>query len=656
MNTSVETPSQEAASKILVCCGTGCVANGSLELAAALEQTLGDRRSDTQAGLEASVCAEAPDTYSNLIVKKTGCNEFCENGPIVRIMPQDVSYYHVKKEDAAEIVDALAKGGVVERLLYKDDTGKRVKTREENPFYAHQTKIALRHAGLVEPANLDDFLNAGGFAGLRKALAMRPDAVIAEVERSNLRGRGGAGFPTGRKWREAVNAASTNGGFTPITPTKGHALLKPTDASDVFVICNGDEGDPGAFMDRSIMEGDPFSVIEGLTIAAFAVGAHYGFMYIRDEYDLAVRNVNAALLAARKAGFLGRNILGSGFDFDIEVVRGGGAFVCGESTALMQSIEGKVGEPRTKYIHSVEHGLWDKPTVLNNVETLVNVPWIIEHGSAEFAKIGVPGSGGTKVFALVGKVRRTGLAEVPMGTTLRSLVFDVGGGVAGGRPFKAVQTGGPSGGCIPESLLDLPIDFDTLKKHGSMMGSGGVIVMDDRTCMVEVARYYTAFLSEESCGKCTPCREGLRRMLQILTDITEGRGKPGDIEELETIGAVMQDAALCALGRTAPNPVLSTIKYFRHEYEEHIGLTPSSLGGEGRGGGRKRCSGGVCKALTTFVIDKEKCTGCGACQRNCPADAITGGKKEAHEIDEKKCVRCGSCREACHFNAIEVVL
>jgi NADH-quinone oxidoreductase subunit F len=588
--------------EILVCCGTGCMAHGSLSVTEAIAKAL------EAEGLTATV---------RPLVKKTGCNGFCENGPIVRIMPQDTSYYRVAKEDAADIVAALSGGTVVERLLYADETGKKVRSQRENPFYAQQLKIALRNAGLIDPLNINDSVKRGGYEGLKKALAMSADEIIGELEKSGLRGRGGAGFPTGRKWRECAKY----------------------DDFPKYAVCNGDEGDPGAFMDRSILEGDPHSVIEGLAIAAFAVGAREGFMYIRDEYGLAIKNVTAALAAAREKGFLGSNILGSGRDFDISVVRGGGAFVCGESSALMASIEGRVGEPRTKYIRSAERGLWDKPTVLNNVETLANVPYIITHGGASYAAIGTGGSSGTKVFALVGKVRRTGLVEVPMGTTLRKLVFEIGGGVPKGRQFKAVQTGGPSGGCIPASLMDLAIDFDTLASYGSMMGSGGVIVMDDRTCMVEIARYYIGFLSEESCGKCTPCREGLRRMLSILTGICNGSGVPDDLEELEAICETLGEAAMCALGRTAPNPVRSTIRYFRDEYEAHIN--------------EKRCPAGVCPDLTRFVINAETCAGCGQCKKVCPVGAVSGEKKKAHRIDADLCISCGSCRDVCKFDAVE---
>ena len=443
--------------------------------------------------------------------------------------------------------------------------------------------------------------------------------MITEVEASGLRGRGGAGFPAGRKWRTAASY----------------------DNFPKYVACNGDEGDPGAFMDRSILEGDPHAVIEGLAIAAIAIGAEEGFFYIRDEYDLAVKHVKKALEDAEARGIIGESVMGSSKRLHLSVVRGGGAFVCGESTALMASIEGRVGEPRAKYIRSVQKGLWDQPTVLNNVETLANIPLIIRDGGKKFAEIGTETSTGTKVFALVGKVKRTGLVEVPMGTSLRHLIFDIGGGIIGDRPFKAVQTGGPSGGCIPESMLDLKVDFDSLAKYGAMMGSGGMIVMDDRSCMVEVARYYTNFLCEESCGKCTPCREGLRRMLEILTDICEGRGREGDIELLERIGHAVQDASLCSLGKSAPNPILTTIKYFRDEYEAHIR--------------EKRCPAGVCKNLTRFEIDEAKCIGCDMCAKGCPAGAISGEKKMPHRIDPSKCISCGSCREACRFDAVKAV-
>lgn len=591
---------------VRVCCGTGCLANGSAKVAEEFERLV-----------DSSAVKVECD------IKKTGCNGFCENGPLVTILSDqegeepEIAYYHVKVEDVADIVEkTLNKNEVIEKLLYKGNDGKSVLSQKENPFYAPQLKIALRNIGKISPAKIDDYIANGGYESLKKALASTPDEIFTEIETSGLRGRGGAGFPTGRKWRTAA-------GY---------------DNNPKYVACNGDEGDPGAFMDRSILEGDPHSVIEGLAICAIAIGAEEGFLYIRDEYSLAVQNVKVAIADAEARGFLGDNILGSGKKLHLSVVRGGGAFVCGESTALMQSIEGKVGEPRAKYIRSVQRGLWDKPTVLNNVETLACVPYIMQHGGAEFAKVGTDSSKGTKVFALVGKVKRTGLVEVPMGISLRHLIYDIGGGIQGDRPFKAVQTGGPSGGCIPENMLDLPVDFDTLKSHGAMMGSGGMIVMDDRSCMVEVARYYVNFLAGESCGKCTPCREGLKQMLAILTDICEGRGKEEDLFILEQLCEMMQDASLCALGKSAPNPVMTTLQYFRDEYEAHIR--------------EHRCPAGVCKNLTSFKINIDTCRGCTACARVCPTDAITSEVKKPHVINPDKCIRCGSCREACKFDSV----
>ena len=585
---------------IRVCCGTGCLANGSAKVAEEFER----------------LCA-GTDARVECSVKRTGCNGFCENGPLVTVLPDEISYYHVKVSDVPEILEkTIGRGETVDRLLYQNDQGQRVRSQRDNPFYAPQMKIALRNIGRIDPANVDDYLAAGGYEALKKALEMTPEQILDEMDASGLRGRGGAGFPTGRKWRTAA-------GY---------------DAFPKYVACNGDEGDPGAFMDRSILEGDPHSVLEGMAICALAIGAEEGFLYIRDEYSLAVRNVKAAIRAAEERGILGGHICGTDKKLRLSVVRGGGAFVCGESTALMASIEGRVGEPRAKYIRSVQRGLWDHPTVLNNVETFANVPYIIARGGARYASVGTEGSKGTKVFALVGKVKRTGLVEVPMGATLRHLIFDIGGGVQGGRPFKAVQSGGPSGGCIPESMLDLPVDFDTLKEYGAMMGSGGMIVMDDRSCMVEVARYYVNFLCGESCGKCTPCREGLKQMLAILTDICEGRGTMEDLDLLEALGETMQDSSLCALGKSAPNPVLTTLKYFRDEYEAHIL--------------EHRCPAGVCTKLTCFAIDPAACKGCSACVRACPAGAVTGEIKKPHAIDHTKCISCGSCREACRFGAV----
>ena len=586
---------------ILVCCGTGCLANDSMKVVEALrEQIALDRR----------------DAQVQAVIKETGCNGFCENGPIVKIMPDDISYYKVKPADATAIIGSLG-GEPVERLLYRGADGKRVKSQHENPFYSPQIKIALRNIGVIDPGDLQDYISRGGYEALKKALSMTPEEIISEVEASGLRGRGGAGFSTGRKWRTAA-------GY---------------DNFPKYIVCNGDEGDPGAFMDRSILEGDPHSVLEGMAIGALAVGAKEGFLYIRDEYGLALRNVQKAILDAEKAGILGDSVMGGPHSLRLSIVRGGGAFVCGESTALMASIEGRVGEPRAKYIRSVQRGLWDQPTVLNNVETLANIPVIIQDGGSQFARIGTEKSKGTKVFALVGKVKRTGLVEVPMGVSLRHLIYDIGGGIINDRPFKAVQTGGPSGGCIPAHMLDLPVDFDTLTEYGAMMGSGGMIVMDDRSCMVEVARYYVNFLCEESCGKCTPCREGLRHMRDIMTDICEGRGRDGDIELLEALCETLTDSALCALGKSAPNPVLTTIRYFREEYEAHIK--------------RNICPAGVCKSLTSFYIDSDKCIGCSLCKRQCPVGAVSGELKATHAIDGDACISCGGCREVCRFEAVK---
>ena len=586
--------------EILVCCGTGCLANGS--------QAVVDRFMDASSGYDVSIKPH---------VKKTGCNGFCENGPMVTVLPDHITYYKVRPADVEDILKSLG-GDAVERLLYKNDDGKPVHSREENPFYSPQLKIALRNTGVVDPGSIDDYLKRDGYKGLEKALSMKPEDVIREIELSGLRGRGGAGFPTGQKWRSCFEV--------------------PSDTK--YMLCNGDEGDPGAFMDRSIMEGDPHSVLEGLAIGAYAIGAKQGYLYIRDEYGLALTYVQTAIDDARKHGYLGRNIMNSGFDFDCEIVRGGGAFVCGESSALMNSIEGKVGEPRVKYIRSVEKGLFDQPTVLNNVETLANVPFIMFHGGSEYANLGTVGSKGTKVFSLVGKVNRTGLVEVPMGITLWELVFQIGGGIPGGRKFKAVQTGGPSGGCIPERLMDLEIDFDSLKANGSMMGSGGIIVMDDSTCMVELARYYVKFLAEESCGKCTPCREGLRCMLEILTRICDGKGEVSDLDLLEELSHTATLASLCELGKTAANPVNSTLTYFRDEYMEHIV--------------NKRCPAGVCTNLITFRILPDKCIGCSVCAKSCPTNAISGELKKPYLIDQEACIKCGNCKAKCKFDAILV--
>ncbi|MDI6600980.1 MAG: NADH-quinone oxidoreductase subunit NuoF [Thermoanaerobacteraceae bacterium] len=594
---------------VLICTGPSCLSKHSLDIVNEFNNRV-----------------EEYDLNVDVLptLKATGCQGLCEKGPLVRILPDDVFYCSVKIKDVEEIIQkTIIEGTVIDRLLYYDsESHKKVTSMKDAGFYKRQTKIALRNVGEIDPLNIDDCISRGGYTALKKVLfKMKPEEVIAEVENSGLRGRGGAGFPTGTKWRQCVNVNN----------------------SPKYVVCNGDEGDPGAFMDRSIMEGDPHSIIEGMIIGAYATGAEHGFMYIRDEYFLAVKNVDSALKEARKRGFLGENILGSGMNFDIEIVRGGGAFVCGESTALMASIEGRVGEPRAKYIHSTERGLWDKPTVLNNVETWANVPVIINNGASWFKSIGTEKSSGTKVFSLVGKIKNTGLIEVPMGSTLKEIIYDIGGGVVKNRKLKAVQTGGPSGGCIPADMLDLSVDFDSLTEAGTMMGSGGMIVMDERNCMVDVARYYLKFLSEESCGKCVPCREGIKRMLEILEDICNGNGREGDIDLLLEMADTVKDASLCGLGKTAPNPVITTIKYFKDEYMAHII--------------EKRCPAGVCKELTTFEIDNDKCTGCDLCRRECPAEAISGIMRSpnTYVIDQFKCTRCGSCIDTCNQDAVKIL-
>ena len=589
---------------ITLCSGSACHATGSHDVAQSLAAEL------EQQGLSDKVD-----------IRRTGCHGFCERGPIIVIHPDEICYFQIKPEDVPEIItETIQNKKIIERLLFDDPaTNEKIINESKIPFYAHQERIVFGSNSSVDPKNIDDYLAIGGYSALAKALSsMSAEDVLEEVKKSNLRGRGGGGFPAGRKWEGSKNDPE---------PVK-------------YVIVNADEGDPGAYMDRSLLEGNPHSILEGLALGAYAIGSHEGYVYVRQEYPLAVENLMTAIKKAEEFGFLGENILGSGFDFVVKVHKGAGAFVCGESTALMTAIEGRVGEPRPKYIRSNIKGLWEKPSVLNNVETWANVPLIINKGADWFADIGTEGSKGTKIFSLVGKIVNTGLVEVPMGTSLRDIIFKIGGGIPGGRKFKAVQTGGPSGGCIPEDLLDLEVGFDELTKAGSMMGSGGMIVMDEDTCMVDVSRYFIEFLTDESCGKCVPCREGLRQMLKILTNITEGRGKPGDIELLEALSETAIEAALCALGKSAPNPFLSTLRYFRDEYEAHIN--------------DQRCPALSCKELISFYIDPAKCKACMVCARKCPADAIIGGKNKVHIVDQDKCTKCGTCFEACppRFGAV----
>ena len=594
---------------VRVCGGPGCLAAGSADLVGALT------RAAEAAGLPLHVSLDHCQ-HRDRRLQLTGCQGLCQRGPLVHVLPEDTLYCGVKPRDAGRIIDALRSGVVVEALL--DEAA----TRSEHPFYEGQELRALATCGRVDPECLDDYLAEGGFAGLARALSeLTPEQVIEHVEGSGLRGRGGAGFPTGRKWRSALKAAERSG-------------QRP------YILCNGDEGDPGAFMDRAIMEGSPFAVLEGMLLAAWALGAREGWLYVRAEYPLAVERLEHAIAVCRQAGLLGERVLGTELRFDLRISRGGGAFVCGESSALMRSIEGKTGEPRAKYVRSVESGLFGRPTVLNNVESWALVPGIIADGPEWMTSLGTERSPGTKAVALTGPVRRTGLGEVPMGTTLRQLIFEIGGGLREGRTFKAVQTGGPSGGCLPEDQLDLPIDFDALDDAGSMMGSGGMIVMDGSTCMVDVARYFVDFLLEESCGKCAPCRLGLPQLSWLLGKVTSGTARSTDLQTIEGIAAGMATNSLCGLGKSAPNPVLSTLRWFRNEYEEHL---------------QGRCEAGVCRELIRFEITDD-CTGCLLCLKACPGEAISGSKGELHVIDQGLCDKCGICKAICvKYDAVRVV-
>ncbi len=587
---------------VSVCGGTGCRASGAEAVVEAFAEEI-----------------EKRELQVKIDFKETGCHGFCERGPIVVIGPKKIFYQHVQPEDVQEIInETVLQGKVVKRLLYIDPaTSEEITYESDVPFYNKQTRLILGANGEIDPTDIEQYIAAGGYSALSKALfQLNPDKIVNEITSAGLRGRGGGGFPTGRKWQSCRTA-------------KGDVK---------YVLCNADEGDPGAYQDRSILEGNPHSVIEGMIIGAYAIGASQGFIYVRNEYPLAVEHARIALEQAIDYGFLGENILDSGFNFKITINKGGGAFVCGESSALIASLEGKIGEPKSKYTHMSEKGLWERPSLLNNVKTWANVPLIINKGADWYSKIGTAGSKGTMIFSLVGKINNSGLVEVPMGITLREMIYDIGGGIPNGKKFKAVQTGGPSGGCIPEQFLDTHVDFDELTKIGSMMGSGGMIVMDEDTCMVDVARYFINFLKGESCGKCVPCREGLAKMSDILDRITHGEGKPEDLDTMMDLAEILNAGALCALGRTAANPVISTLKYFKDEYMAHIN--------------DKKCPAGVCRELIQYSIDPEKCTGCGVCARACSMNAISGEKKEPHVINQNMCIKCGVCYDSCKFGAI----